>query len=80
VFDPNQLGEVVKGMRAEWNVKPASRWEILLPGLGEGRGGNGPYGNVGGATYDSTSKRLYLHGFWLTPNIMNRIYVYDVNC
>lgn len=32
VFDPAHLGEVARGSRPPWNVKPSSRWPILLPG------------------------------------------------
>jgi hypothetical protein len=47
--------------------------------LGGGTEGNGPYHNVAGASFDSTTKRLYLFGVY-SSDYSNRIYVYDVNC
>jgi hypothetical protein len=78
IFDPARLGEVALGQRKPFEVKPASRTILSLPGLGSGRGGNGPNGNVGGASYDPSTRALYLHGFWIEPEIRNRIYVFEV--
>lgn len=83
IFDPARLGEVKNGTRAVWNVKPASRWIVNLPGM---PGTGGPFTlpgnlghNVGGATYDSVNKRLYIYGVWMNPSGDSRIYIYDVN-
>lgn len=80
VFDPSHLGEAKSGTRALWDVKPTNRWQISLADLGASGTGNGPYKNVGGATYDKLTKRLYIYGIWLSTNAYCRIYVYSVNC
>jgi hypothetical protein len=65
VFDPRELGEAALGTRASWDTYPASRWEITsdcLPfGLLWGRSGNGPDGGPCGASYDKTTRRLYVY-------------------
>jgi hypothetical protein len=81
VFDPRELGEVALGARPSWKTYPASRWEITNDctpfGLMWGRSGNGPDGGPAGATYDSTTRTLYvycIHGTGLHSYIL----VYDV--
>ncbi len=79
IYDPAQIGAAVLGSVPIWNVKPTNRWVISLAGMGGPRVGNGPFGNVAGATFDATTNKLYLYGTYLdgaTPN--NRIYVYQV--
>ncbi len=63
IFDPVTLGEAARGKLSPWKVKPASMTELTLPGLGGTWGGNVPVKNIGGATYDAVTKRLYLIGF-----------------
>jgi hypothetical protein len=78
VFDPVHFGESIAGMRTVWNVRPSSMTQLSLPGLGFACNGNGPTLNVGGATYDPLTRRLYL----MAPGVnacYNRIYVYAVN-
>jgi hypothetical protein len=81
VFDPRELGEVALGTRPSWKTYPASRWEITgdcTPfGLMWGRSGNGPDGGPCGASYDSTTRTLYIycvHGTSLNSYIL----IYDV--
>lgn len=79
VFDPTHFGEVIEGRRAAWNVQPSSMQQLNLPGLGSvGLSNNVPYGNVGGATYDPATKRLYLMGLGANTYAA-RLYVYSVN-
>ena len=65
VFDPGMLGQVAQGIRTSWNTYPSSRWEItndMLPlGMGWGRTGNSNAGGPAGATYDSTTRMLYVY-------------------
>jgi hypothetical protein len=77
LFNPALLAEVLSGARRAWDAKPSSRQVLSLPGLGGGGEGNGPAGNVAGATYDPRTQRLYLYGIW-TSSVTNRIYVYGV--
>jgi hypothetical protein len=78
IYDPAQFKEVADGARQPWDVKPVSRGLLNLPGMGAGRQGNGPFGCTAGASYDPIAKRVYIYGEWITPEIRNRIYVYDV--
>ena len=63
-----------------WDVKPTSRWTISLPGMVQtpGSGNGGLVYDVLGATYDNTTKRLYI--YYLSWSTGNHIYVYSVNC
>ena len=65
VFDPQHLGEVARGVRPPWDVKPAARWSLdgLLRehGLGWARSGNGPDGGIAGASWDADASRIYLY-------------------
>ena len=79
VFDPAHFGEAIQGGRVATTVQPTTMFEITPPGLGAGRSGNTMAGTIAGATYDSTTRLLYLHGVWITPSIDNRIYVFQVN-
>jgi hypothetical protein len=79
IYDPVQLGEAIQGVRAPWNVKPASLAELTLNGLGNfALEGNTPAGNPAGATYDPTTRRLYVIGFGANT-YYSRLYVYAVN-
>jgi hypothetical protein len=78
IFDPAHLGEAAQGKRAPWSVKPAAMVQLNLEDLGRPWDGNSPVGNVGGATYDSLTKRLYVMGVAVNSNY-NRLYVYQVN-
>jgi hypothetical protein len=77
IFDPAHLGEAARGQRPVWNVKPTYMQELTLPGLGGTTKGNGSLLNVSGATFDSTTKRMYL----LAPGVNTydiRIYVFQL--
>jgi hypothetical protein len=79
VFDSAKLGEAAIGARPIWKVKPSSMTQLTLPGLGAtGLGGDSPLGNIGGATYDPSTKRLYLLGMGVN-SYYNRLYVFQVN-
>jgi hypothetical protein len=83
VFDPAQFGEVVRGRRKPWAVRPTAHWQIRPPGLYSTTpgdiSGNSPWGSIAGATYDAQTRRLYLYGVWLSrPEFSSRIYVYSV--
>jgi hypothetical protein len=66
-------------------VKPTSRWLVSLPGLGtmapdgHSDGAGTPYGSASGATFDPTTKRLYIYGGWVRPEIRNRVWVFQVS-
>ncbi len=77
IFDPATLGQSAQGLVKPSAVRPASMTELILPGLGGGKSGNGPTKNIGGATYDPISGRLYLMGYW-TDKTINRLYVFQV--
>jgi hypothetical protein len=80
IYDPSRFAEVLAGSRAVWDVKPTSRWTISLPGMVQttGSGNDGLLYDVLGASYDSTTKRLYI--YYLSWSTGNHIYVYSVNC
>src|SRR5262249_48799541 len=65
------------GVGGRWDVGPGWMTELTLPGLGFGKEGNTPVGNVGGATYDPLTKRLYLIGFGVNK-VWSRLYVFSV--
>jgi hypothetical protein len=77
IFDPAKLGQAAISTLPVWNVKPSSMTQLNLPGLGFATVGNGADGNVGGATYDPTTHRLYLMGYGI--GYSNRLYVFQVN-
>jgi hypothetical protein len=77
VFDPAQFQQVSQGTRKPFDVKPASRVQINLPGLGSGFGAGTAFGSAAGATYDPVTNRIYIYGT-LTPNYLNRIYIFQV--
>lgn len=81
VFDPEHLGEVSKGTRKPWAVKPSSRKMITedLKRFAGGRGGNAPWGGVFGATFDPRTKRLYVLACSYSKPLEAVIHVYDVN-
>jgi hypothetical protein len=78
IFDPIRLGAAARGQTGIANVRPSSMTELMMPGLGAGKTGNGPTKNIGAMTYDPISKRLYMMGFWTSAN-MNRMYVFQVD-
>lgn len=79
IYDPAKIGEAIQGLRPAWNVKPSSVWAESFEGLGaRGLQGNNVYGNVGAATYDSTTRRLYVLGC-AAGELSSRLYVYAVN-
>ncbi len=78
IFDPNTLGQAATGTLAPWKVKPASMTQLTLAGMGLSYAGNGPIGNIGGATYDPVTKRLYLIGFGVST-FWTRVFVFQVN-
>lgn len=78
IFDPAHLGEAIRGQRQPYAVKPASLGALNLPGMGFPWGGNSPTGNIAGATYDPTTKRLYLIGRGVNT-YFGRLFVYSVN-
>lgn len=81
IFSPYTFGESIEGLRQPWDVKPNSSLVIDLPGMGVG--GSGSNSAVAGATYDSTTKRIYVYGLYAygtyPNNFGNRIYVYQVS-
>jgi hypothetical protein len=79
VFDPVHLGEAAQGRRPAWNVKPVKIIQLALDPLGfPPPAGNSPQRNVAGATFDSASGRLYLHGRDVDGK-KGRLYVYAVH-
>ena len=49
VFDPAQIGAAKNGTRAAWDVRPASRWVVDLPGM---PGSGGPFHPPGNAAHN----------------------------
>ncbi len=84
VFDPATLRDAWEDVTPKI-VKPTSRWMVTLPGLGgpdnTGKvvGAGTPYGSVSGATFDPTTKRIYVYGGWVLPETRNRVWVFQVN-
>lgn len=80
IFDPADLGSCANGSLNPWNVQPDSMTVLTLPGLGQGKDGIGPELNIGGATFDPVTGKLYLIGCGggVTP-AHNRIYVFQVD-
>jgi hypothetical protein len=81
IFDPGSLGEAASGARNPWGVKPSSMAQMSLSGMGGGGagGGNPPAPNgVAGATYDPSTRRLYLLGTAGGGTYVNRLFVYAV--
>jgi Bacterial Ig domain len=81
IYDPARLGESIHGARDVWNVKPATMLPLTLPGLGIGDYAGTNHHAVAGATYDETTKRLYLFapGAGDGGIYVNRLYVFAVN-
>ena len=79
VYDPQHMGEVVTGGRQPWQVRPSVMVPLTLPGLGSGAQAGGVFFAVAGATYDPTTKRLYLMGTCAGGTYVNRLFVYSVN-
>ncbi|MBY0232303.1 MAG: hypothetical protein K2W96_23750 [Gemmataceae bacterium] len=81
VFDPEHLGEVSKGKRKPWDVKPSSRKVITedLKRFTNKKGGGGPWGGVYGATFDPKSKRLYVLACSNVKPFEAVIHVYNVD-
>jgi hypothetical protein len=83
VFDPAHLGEVVRGQRQPWNVKPANVWRPEWQSTPRTNGqGNGPSYTACAATFDSLTNRLYVRwtfaaGTW--PYTKDRIFVWQVS-
>ena len=84
IFDPNDFGKVLQGKKNPWNVQPTDSKLLtadLAPlGLLYPNGGNNPFGGVAGATFDPTTKCLYL---WC-PQVNGKygccLVVYKVTC
>jgi hypothetical protein len=81
VFNPDHLGEVARGVRKPWNVKPSSRWEITKDLKSFTHGGSGFVvpGGVIGATFDPRTKRLYVCANAQEKTFSTVIHVYAVN-
>jgi hypothetical protein len=77
IFDPHDFGKVIQGKKDPWAVQPAASkllTDDLTPlGLLIPSSGNSPGGAVAGATFDPTTKLLYL---WCSCCLV----VYKVNC
>jgi hypothetical protein len=78
VFDPAALQDAWQGITPKI-VKPTSHWVISLPGLGHSVGAGTPYGSASGATFDPTTKRIYIYGGWVLPETRNRVWVFQLN-
>lgn len=77
IWDPARLGEGSRGTLAPWNVRPASMTQLQLP-LGNAVvwEGNTPVGNIGGATFDPLTRRMYLLGLGMGATVHHsRIFV-----
>ena len=80
IWDPARLGDAIRGARPAWNIKPTSLAQLNLP-LGNSVvwGGNSPTGNIGGATFDPVTRRLYMIGFGVGADVhRSRIFVFQV--
>lgn len=80
VYDPDDVAEVVAGTLAAYKLQPAHAWEINLPGLTNNgaHSGGAPINNVGGATYDPVSGKLFVIGYSVSGT-QSRIYQFAVN-
>lgn len=88
IFDPNDLGKVKLGQKNPWNVQPISIKDITndllqlnICSASRNMAGN----NVAGATFDSTTKRLWLFCPGINANYDHAGYdcilaCYQVNC
>ena len=82
IYDPQELGEVARGSRPVWGVKPSDVWRPDWPGIKfTGGQGNSQIRTVAGATFDARTNRLYARwtmagGTW--PNTKDRIFVWQV--
>lgn len=82
VYDPKDLGKVALGTKQGWALKPTSRWlsdTSQTGGLTTGWNGlGGPDGQLRGAWYDSSAKRLYAISNGGAPP-WQRLYCWSVN-
>jgi hypothetical protein len=79
IFNPDDIGQAIRGQRAPWNVKPSSMQQLSLAGLGSATfNGNSNVENAGSATYDAVGKRLYIMGRGINT-FYARLYTYAVN-
>jgi len=78
IFDPADLGQVIQGQMAPFNLQPKLMAQLTLPGLGGGLRVSNPRRNIAGATFDPTTNRLYLISGGATQHAA-RIYVFQVS-
>jgi hypothetical protein len=83
VFDPANLRDAWQNVTPKI-VKPTNRWQVSLSGMGQmgsdghSIGAGTPYGSVSGATFDPQTKRIYLYGGWVVPEIRSRVWVFQL--
>ena len=83
VYDPDDLADVAQGIKEQWEIQAADKWEIQFPGLDYPLPGwdSAPKFSVTGATFDSTTNRLYIsvrEGENIEKYSCHKIYVYEI--
>lgn len=80
IFDPSTLGQVAQGAKTPWSAAPTYMAQVMLPGMGGyPRGHLTPGMAVTGATYDATTKRIYLLGSGINRfETTSRLFVFDI--
>lgn len=81
VYDPDDVADIVAGTLAPYKLRPTHAWEINLPGLTDAGSlsGSGKVQNVGGATYDPVSGKLFVIGYSVGGTTNSRIYQFAVS-
>jgi hypothetical protein len=82
IFDPNDLIKVAKGQINSYDVIPTGMTVYTPPTDATQHEWATDYSSVGGASYDSTRKELYLmvNGWYFAGFVQNLVFVYSVNC
>ena len=86
VYDPNDLAQVARGEKQQWEIQPRNSWKVVYPGLSDPLPGwaDEPKNMITGVTFDQTTGRLYIavRFGWATGGAGENghtIYVYQVN-
>jgi hypothetical protein len=78
IYDPSDVAEILAGNRPAWSLRPTSMARLTLPGKGAPEQSD-QQGGIRGVTFDETTGRLYLAGYWdSTQPPQSRIYVFEL--
>ena len=78
-YDPKDLATVAQGVTPQWSIQAARTWSVHYPGLSYPLTGFATNQQVTGATYDDSTRRLYLAVSFAGSNSETVVYVYEVS-